>query len=331
MVDALHAAKDKLSQYYSKITEIHNNLYAIGTILAPQYKLGFFEQDDWAERNDHWRTEYHNSLKEQLKPYQQRRSGNESAAIAQPPVPQRSRLQFLLTRPRNHQSISTPQHDDELSQYLKNGTVEVDPLTFWRENERQYPVLASLARDILFIPATGAGVERLFNSARDICHYRRGSLNATTIQDLMMFMCATRFDIEEKQLAFIRDFLTKEEQEIAAEEKDAQFAHDDLNELISDDEEEDDLPSAEDGIAFNTNTQRSSYKRRRDDTPTGQMEDLGAEKESEDKDEDKDEEEDKDDDLPIAPAFLEESSTQREPSKRRRIRSRLLDGYEVDM
>lgn len=192
-------------------------------------------------------------------------------------------------------------------------------------------MLASLARDILFIPATGAGVERLFNSARDICHYRRGSLNATTIQDLMMFMCATRFDIEEKQLAFIRDFLTKEEQEIAAEEKDAQFAHDDLNELISDDEEEDDLPSAEDGIAFNTNTQRSSYKRRRDDTPTGQMEDLGAEKESEDKDEDKDEEEDKDDDLPIAPAFLEESSTQREPSKRRRIRSRLLDGYEVDM
>lgn len=182
-------------------------------------------------------------------------------------------------------------------------------------------MLASLARDILSIPATGAGVERLFNSARDICHYRRGSLNATTIQDLMMFMCATRFDIEEKQLAFIRDFLTKEEQEIAAEEKDAQFAHDDLNELISDDEEEDYLPSAEDGIAFNTNTQRSSYKRRRDDTPTGQMEDLGAEKESEDED----------DDLPIAPAFLEESSTQREPSKRRRIRSRLLDGYEVDM
>ncbi|KAJ5253812.1 uncharacterized protein N7525_007394 [Penicillium rubens] len=327
MVDALYAAKDKLSQYYNKIAETHNNLYAIGTILAPQYKLGFFEQAAWADRNHYWRTEYHNSLKEQLKPYQQRLYGSQSTPIAQSPVTQRSRLQFLLTRPRNHQSIPTPQHDDELSQYLKNGTVEVDPLTFWRENERQYPVLASLARDILSIPATGAGVERLFNSARDICHYRRGSLNATTIQDLMMFMCATRFDIEEKQLAFVKDFLTKEEQEIAAEENDAQFTHDDLNELISDDEEEDHLPSAEDGIAFDANAPRTSCKRRRNDTPTEQLEDLGAGKENEDRDE----EEDEDDDLPVGPAILEERSTQREPSKRRRIRSRLLDGYEVDM
>ncbi|KAJ6126126.1 hypothetical protein N7471_010619 [Penicillium samsonianum] len=103
--------------------------------------------------------------------------------------------------------------------------------------------------------------------------------------------------------------------------------HDDLNELISDDEEEDHVPSAEDGIAFDANTQRSSYKWRRNDTPTEQHEDLGAEKESEDRDEEQDE----DDDLPIGPAMLEERSTQREPSKRRRIRSRLLDGYEVDM
>jgi hypothetical protein len=29
----------------------------------------------------------------------------------------------------------------------------------------------------------GAGVEWPFNSARDICHYQRGSLNATTIHD----------------------------------------------------------------------------------------------------------------------------------------------------
>ncbi|CAG8425270.1 unnamed protein product [Penicillium salamii] len=34
--------------------------------------------------------------------------------------------------------------------------------------------IATLARDVLTIPATSAGVERLFNTARDICHYRRG-------------------------------------------------------------------------------------------------------------------------------------------------------------
>jgi hypothetical protein len=78
--------------------------------------------------------------------------------------------------------------------------VNIPPCDFWRAKETQYPILATLARDIFSIPATGAGVERLFNSARDICNYRRGSLNATTIQDLMMFCCLSCFDIEKDDL-----------------------------------------------------------------------------------------------------------------------------------
>lgn len=61
------------------------------------------------------------------------------------------------------------------------GTDDEDPCHFWKQHEAQFPTLAALARDIFSIPATGAGVERLFSSARDICHYRRGSLNTTTI------------------------------------------------------------------------------------------------------------------------------------------------------
>lgn len=38
--------------------------------------------------------------------------------------------------------------------------------------------------------------ERLFNYARDICHYRRGSLNIATIQDIMMFRCISSLEIE---------------------------------------------------------------------------------------------------------------------------------------
>jgi hAT family C-terminal dimerisation region len=37
----------------------------------------------------------------------------------------------------------------------------------------KYPVLALMARDIILaIPASEVGVERVFNHARDICHYR---------------------------------------------------------------------------------------------------------------------------------------------------------------
>ena len=43
-----------------------------------------------------------------------------------------------------------------------------------------------MARDVLAIPATTVGVERLFNHARDLCHYRRGHLNAESIRASMI-------------------------------------------------------------------------------------------------------------------------------------------------
>jgi hypothetical protein len=65
---------------------------------------------------------------------------------------------------------------------------------FWKENEHKLLALARVARDVLSIPATGAGVEQLFNSAQDACRYRRGSLSPTIIQEFMMFMCTSKFE-----------------------------------------------------------------------------------------------------------------------------------------
>jgi hypothetical protein len=72
--------------------------------------------------------------------------------------------------------------------------MEIDPLAYWSEHHKGYPILARMARDTLSIPATGAGVERMFNYARDICHYRRGSLKDVIIGKLMMYMCTARFE-----------------------------------------------------------------------------------------------------------------------------------------
>jgi hypothetical protein len=72
---------------------------------------------------------------------------------------------------------------------------------------------------VLSIPATGAGVERLFNSARDICHYHQGSLKPTIIKDLMMFMCTSKFEIEEDQWVLINEYLSHEEKQAEQEEK----------------------------------------------------------------------------------------------------------------
>jgi predicted HTH transcriptional regulator len=100
------------------------------------------------------------------------------------------------------------------------GTQLVNPRIYWKDHQYEYPILASLARDILTIPASGSGVERLFNSARDICHYRRGSLKPKTIKELMLFMCTTKFDMESEQLSMMDEYLTTQETQTVKEEKD---------------------------------------------------------------------------------------------------------------
>lgn len=59
-------------------------------------------------------------------------------------------------------------------------------MTIWQQKEIDYPGLALMARDILAIPIAGVGVERTFNFARDICHYRRGRLSPETITSIML-------------------------------------------------------------------------------------------------------------------------------------------------
>ncbi|EYE89960.1 uncharacterized protein EURHEDRAFT_435899, partial [Aspergillus ruber CBS 135680] len=199
MLAALYAAKKKLSHYYSMTDDIPDDLYAIGTIIAPQQKLQFFSGKDWDDPVADWHGRYRASLERYLEPYQWRLLDTQLPTSVQPSAMAISELEMICVPQSSQQSTTNP--DDELSLYLDSA-------------------LASLARDILSIPATGAGVERLFNSARDVCHYRRGSLSPGTIRDLMLFMCTSRFDLKEEQRAMINEYLSYEEVQADREEKD---------------------------------------------------------------------------------------------------------------
>ncbi|KAE8553788.1 hypothetical protein EYB25_005170 [Talaromyces marneffei] len=232
MLSALHAAKEKLSIYYRETDKVYGDLFAIGTILAPQNKLQFFNNKDWGPKLCY---QYRKSFETYAGLYKERLSVTQDS----PQIPslgvQTSKIDALFA-PDFNQSVSS----DEATQYLESETVPIAPRTFWKEHKHKFPALAKMARDILLIPATGAGVERLFNSARDVCHYRRGSLNSTTIQDLMLFMCTSRFEVEEKELSLIKQYLLNEEQQALDEEKDAQQLQDTLK-PISDNEEDNSL------------------------------------------------------------------------------------------
>ncbi len=88
------------------------------------------------------------------------------------------------------------------------GLIKGNPRLYWKEHGHEFPVLARIARDILSIPASGAGVERLFNCARDICHYRRGHLKPDTIKGLMLHLFSSKFELEHSQLEMVKEYLS---------------------------------------------------------------------------------------------------------------------------
>ncbi|KAJ5310934.1 pyridoxal phosphate-dependent transferase [Penicillium atrosanguineum] len=178
---ALEAGLQKLREYYAKTDQPEaGNIYTHSTILAPKDKLQYFKRKEWSENN----------------------------TLLSEAYTQGSELDRLL-EDEGESNLDR----DKLARYLQAGVIRTTPQAFWRDHQFKYPTLARVARDIFSIPATGAGVERLFNSARDICYYRRGRLNSTTIQDLIIFSCLTQFEIEDEQLELARALEVPEEGE----------------------------------------------------------------------------------------------------------------------
>jgi hypothetical protein len=256
MLQALNAGREKLSAYYQRTEEVHGHLYAIGTILAPKHKLAFFKGPEWEGDDADWHNVYERSLHRYLEDYSKRQPNTVSLQKGKAPMRIGSSFESLLAkdRPKTPPQPKTGWRD-ELQSYLNLGayylfllwiilnsylileTEETNPCQFWRDYEHKFPTLAALARDVFSIPATGAGVERLFSSARDICHYRRGSLNTTTIQDLMMLRCTSKFDIESEVDGIPEESPNQDEIAEADEKREAQLPEY-TPEPISEDEDE---------------------------------------------------------------------------------------------
>ena len=91
---------------------------------------------------------------------------------------------------RTLQSLPTPVRKNELNEYINSDPVmyKVQELDYWRQASRhEYKHLGIIVRDTLAVPATGAGVERLFNFSGNIGTKSRGRLNASTMEDIMMY------------------------------------------------------------------------------------------------------------------------------------------------
>ena len=59
---------------------------------------------------------------------------------------------------------------------------KADPLAWWKTRKAQYPLLATLARRVLAVPATSANAERLFSKAGLTLTDKRNRLSGDNIE-----------------------------------------------------------------------------------------------------------------------------------------------------
>ena len=100
----------------------------------------------------------------------------------------------LRQKPNGNTFLKEP---NEVASYLQEGTSpHANILDYWKAKQYTLPCLAAMARDILAVPAAGVGVERIFNMARDICHYRRSNLKSDSIRDSMMLKLFDKIELD---------------------------------------------------------------------------------------------------------------------------------------
>ena len=122
MLHALQAGRNKLKFYYTKTDEVPGNLYAIGTILAPQHKLKSFSSKEWGN-NAGSRAEYKKSVEKYMETYQQQQQQQQQQRPEIQPLP-RPALQQDNSDLEDMLNEDTPldtdkSSHDELQEYLE--------------------------------------------------------------------------------------------------------------------------------------------------------------------------------------------------------------------
>ena len=186
---ALVVMKHKLKKYYGKTHGPH--VYANSLILNPRWKLSLFQQDSWEDSDVE---KYRNQCREKfMKDYDginitthstlgQKRT---HSAIEDHEDDQDSDEDYENLR----QSIRSEAIFNEYDHYVQLPRIErkIRTLEYWHQASQQFPKLHLMARDYLAVPATGAGVERVFSGSGRVVTAGRSRLNATTISDIMMY------------------------------------------------------------------------------------------------------------------------------------------------
>jgi len=157
-------------------------------LLNPWIKAGLLKNPSWRDDIHKWAEEYITGCWNRYLDIYEPMSHLLPASSGL--VEKRKHAEFVDDYESFLQNQACQQTKNEFDHYMglptpphSSGTA----LDWWKRNAKEYPRLSRMARDVLAVPATGAGVEREFSIAGKITTTLQACLDPATIEPTMMY------------------------------------------------------------------------------------------------------------------------------------------------
>jgi hypothetical protein len=182
--ESIHEACTNMMTKWNKYFSTADHLNVVAHIMDPRFKLRFLA-DMFKEQESMIEDTFKPMIRNMYRLFNESNPVEVIPIVPQAPVPRRSTSKAYLDLP-----TTTP--ESELEGYLLADTElfhgDVTILTWWKSNAvTRYPRLSRFARSILAIPATSVPSECTFSTSGRVISDYRSSLNAETVQALMLY------------------------------------------------------------------------------------------------------------------------------------------------
>jgi hypothetical protein len=179
---------DKLTSYYNKTDAPF--VYSDSCILEPRGKLILFKQPRFGGGGRNYTEDYKNKCRERyLRDYEPLKLNHTNPQkrhyeVSEDDEDEEDDYRSFL----NQQSLNAAVQN-EFDQYLVSPSPDgkIRTLDYWKHQSVQWPHLGRMARDTFAVPATGAGVERIFSQSGRVASWTRARLQSRTICETMLY------------------------------------------------------------------------------------------------------------------------------------------------
>ena len=178
---------EKLQKYYDKTSAPF--VYPDSCILEPRGKLILFKQERFGGGGNNYAEQYKENCrnryireyeKVEISNFNLRKHPREESDDEDDPDDYRS---FLNRQSR--EAAVTNEFDNYL--LMPPPDRKTHTLDYWKVQSIEWPHLGLMVRDTFPVPATGAGVERIFSKSGRVASWSRARLQAETIRETMLY------------------------------------------------------------------------------------------------------------------------------------------------